>query len=223
MELRRRTLVERRSLKPHTRITDHCSTPIFTHKFPEHYAYLRIYSRNFTHNDAYIPPKTTPISTQRVRASSSMRQDGFIAEDAVEGGAADAELAGGAQLVVPVQVQDILHVMLNDRIQIQVAGTHRRLQLRRGSRAGGQGQIVGTDDAVDGFQQSGLQHRGQLPHVSRPTVLQEAGQSTGPQDHGAVLVAAADAVQQRLGERRNVFSSLPQRWNGKADGGEAEG
>ena len=33
------------------------------HKFPEPYAYLRIYSLNFTHNDAYTPPKTIPIST----------------------------------------------------------------------------------------------------------------------------------------------------------------
>ena len=38
----------------------------------------------------------------------------FVAQDAVEGGAADAELVSGAQLVAAVQVQDVLDVMLND-------------------------------------------------------------------------------------------------------------
>jgi hypothetical protein len=154
-----------------------------------------------------------------------MRQDlnGLVAQDAVEGGAADAELAGGAQLVAPVQVQDILHVLLNDRIQIQAVSGALPGAARAGFQAGGQGQIFGPDDAVDGFEQRGFQHRGQLAHVSRPVVLQQPGQRAGPQHHGALLVARADAVQQRLGQHGNVFAALAQRGNGKADGGEPEG
>jgi len=51
-----------------------------------------------------------------------MRQQGFVAEDAVERGATDAELAGGAQFVAVVQVEHILHMMLNDGIQGQMRG-----------------------------------------------------------------------------------------------------
>jgi hypothetical protein len=38
-------------------------------------------------------------------------EEGFVAEDAVEGGAADGELAGGAELVAAVEVEDVLDVM----------------------------------------------------------------------------------------------------------------
>ena len=45
----------------------------------------------------------------------------------------------------------------------------------------------------------------------------------GPRSDRALLIAGADAVEQGLGERGNVFAALAQRGNGKADGGEAEG
>ncbi len=52
----------------------------------------------------------------------SVGEDGLVAQDAIEGGAADAELAGGAQLVAAVQVEHELHVMADDRIEAEVAG-----------------------------------------------------------------------------------------------------
>ena len=52
-------------------------------------------------------------------ARSSAREDGFVAEDAIEGGAADAELAGGAELVAAVEVEDILDVMLDDGVEVE--------------------------------------------------------------------------------------------------------
>ena len=54
-------------------------------------------------------------------------------------------------------------------------------------------------------------------------MLQEAGQRAGAEDDGALLVAGADAVEQGLGQRGDVFAALAQRGNGEADGGEAEG
>ena len=42
-----------------------------------------------------------------------------VAEDAIEGGAADAELAGGAEFIAAIQVQNILHMVLNDGIKVE--------------------------------------------------------------------------------------------------------
>ena len=152
-----------------------------------------------------------------------MRQDGFVAEDAVEGGAADAELAGGAELVAAVEVEDILDVMLNDGVEVEGVAVHGRLERRRGFEAGGQGEIVGADGSVAGFEQSGFKHGGELAHVSRPVVLQEAGERAGRHKDRALLIARADAVKHSLGQRGDVFAAHTQRRNSKADGGEAEG
>ena len=60
----------------------------------------------------------------------SVGEDGFVAEDAVEGGAADVELAGGAELVAAVEVEYILHVLADDGIEREAAGwTGGRLSL----------------------------------------------------------------------------------------------
>ncbi len=44
-------------------------------------------------------------------------EDGFVAEDAVEGGTADAELAGGAELVAVVEVEHILDMMADHGVE----------------------------------------------------------------------------------------------------------
>jgi len=147
----------------------------------------------------------------------------FVAEDAVEGGAADAELAGGAQLVAAVQVEDVLHMMLDDGVEIEAVGAHHGLlHILRGFQAAGQGQVVGADDAVDGFEQGGFEDGGQLTHVAGPVVLQKAGECAGSKGHGALLIADAEPVEQELGQWSNIFAALAQRRNSEADGGQAE-
>jgi hypothetical protein len=47
-------------------------------------------------------------------------EEGFVAEDAVKGGAADGELTGGAELVAAVQVKDVLDVMADDGVERKV-------------------------------------------------------------------------------------------------------
>ena len=59
-----------------------------------------------------------------------MREDGFVGEDAVEGGAADAELAGGAELVAAVEVEYVLNVMLNDGVEVEGVGVRCGLERR---------------------------------------------------------------------------------------------
>ena len=54
-------------------------------------------------------------------------------------------------------------------------------------------------------------------------MLEEAGERAGSEDEGALLVAAAEPVKERLGEGRDFFSTLAQRWDGESDGGEAVG
>ena len=88
---------------------------------------------------------------------------------------------------------------------------------------GGQGEVAGEDDAVVGFEERGLKDAGEFADVAGPVVLEEAGERAGSEEHGALLIAGADAVEQGLGERGDVFAALAQRRNGEADGGEAEG
>ena len=47
--------------------------------------------------------------------------DGFSGEEAVQGGAADAELAGGAKLVVAVELEDELDVAMDGCVEAEIA------------------------------------------------------------------------------------------------------
>ena len=85
------------------------------------------------------------------------------------------------------------------------------------------GQVVGLDDAVDGFEQGGFEDGGEFADVAGPIVFEESGEGAGAEDDGALLIAVADVFKQVLGERGDVFAALAQGWNGEADGGEAEG
>jgi len=112
-----------------------------------------------------------------------MRQDGFVAEDAVEGGAADAELAGGAELVAAVEVEDILDVVLNDGVEVEGVRVRGRLERDEASRRRA-GRDRRADGSVAGFEQSGFKHGGELAHVSRPVVLQERASVPGAMSTG---------------------------------------
>ena len=59
-----------------------------------------------------------------------MREEGFVAEDAVEGGAGDGELAGGAELVAFVEVEDVLDMLLDNGVEREVVGTDGGVRLR---------------------------------------------------------------------------------------------
>ncbi len=54
-------------------------------------------------------------------------------------------------------------------------------------------------------------------------MLEQAGERAGSEHDGALLVARAEAVEEELRERGDVFAALAQRRNGEADGREAEG
>ena len=52
-------------------------------------------------------------------------EGGFAGEDAVEGGAADAELPGGAEFIASIEFQDELDVAMNDGVEVQVVWDER--------------------------------------------------------------------------------------------------
>ncbi len=107
-----------------------------------------------------------------------------------------------------------------ERLSGRTAGLGLRRTVVVGS---GEGEVFGTDDAVGGFEECGFKDGGEFADVAGPVVLQEAGERAGAEEDGALLVAEADALEEGLGERGDVFAAQAQGRNGEADGGEAEG
>ena len=114
---------------------------------------------------------------------------------AVEGGAGDGV---GGELGVELRVRD----------------------LRQAFR---QGQVRSADDAVFGLEKGVLKDGGHFAHVARPGVLEKAGERAGSQKDRALLIAGADAVEEELDERGDVFTALAERRDEKANRSEAKG
>ena len=66
-------------------------------------------------------------------------EDGLVAEDAVEGGAANGELAGGAELVSAIEVEDIFDVMPDDGVEGEILRGADGVILRENFGSGGEG------------------------------------------------------------------------------------
>ena len=91
-------------------------------------------------------------------------QGGFASQDAVEGGSADAELAGCAELIAAIEFEDELNMAMNDRIECHVI---RDLRKGMGGRHGWRGAFQAgwevevetrrTDDAGSGIQDGGFE------------------------------------------------------------------
>ncbi len=151
-------------------------------------------------------------------------QQRFVGEDAVEGGAGDVELAGGAELVAAVEVEDVLDVVADDGVEGEVLRPGDGLRLGgRGEGVVGESKIDGADDAVGGLEERGLKDARKLADIAGPGVLEETGEDARSEDDVALLIAGGDALEERLGERGDVFAALAQGRNGEANGGEAEG
>ena len=87
----------------------------------------------------------------------------------------------------------------------------------------GRARSSGRMTPLTGFEQGGFEDGGEFANVAGPVVLEEAGEGAGAERDGALLVAGADAVEQGLGEWGDVFAAWAQRWDGEANGAEAEG
>jgi len=158
----------------------------------------------------------------QARVVALVGEDGFVGEDAVEGGAGDGELAGGAELVAAVEVEDVLDVMADHGVEREVVDVSGGVEFGEEFVIGGEGEVVWADNSVVGFEERGFEDGGKFAHVAGPVVLEEAGKSAGTEDDGALLIALADAIEQGLGEGSDVFSAQAQGGDGEADSGEAK-
>jgi hypothetical protein len=70
------------------------------------------------------------------------------------------------------------------------------------------GQVTGPNSAGGGIENGGFEDGGEFADVAGPGVLQEAGQGAGAEDRGGLLVMAADAVDEGLGDWGDVFAML---------------
>jgi len=87
----------------------------------------------------------------------------------------------------------------------------------------GKVEVEGADDAVFGFEECGFEDAGEFADVAGPGVLKEPGERAGAEDDGSLLVAAAEAFEEALGDGGDVFAALAQGRDGETDGGEAIG
>ena len=60
-----------------------------------------------------------------------MGEEAFVGQNAIEGGAADDELAGGAELVAAVEVEDEVDMLADDGVEREVGDTG-GLRVKRG-------------------------------------------------------------------------------------------
>jgi hypothetical protein len=132
-------------------------------------------------------------------------------------------LAGGAEFVAFVKVEDVLDVLLDDGVEGQVVRMGDGVRLRGAIVVVGQGKVFGADDAVGGLEEGGFEDGGEFANVAGPAVLEESGEGAGAEEDRALLVAEADALEEGLGEGGDVFATQAQGRNGEANGGEAEG
>jgi hypothetical protein len=150
-------------------------------------------------------------------------EERLVGEDAVEGGAGDGELAGCAELVSFVEVEDVLDVLVDDGVEGEVVGVGDGVGLGGAVIVGGEGEVLRSDDAVGGFEECGFEDGGEFADVTGPVVLEKAGECAGSEEDRALLVAEADAFEEGLGERGDVFASKAEGRNGEANCAEAEG
>jgi hypothetical protein len=66
----------------------------------------------------------------------SVGEEIFVGEDAIEGGAADGELAGGAEFVAAVEVEDEVDMLANDGVKREI-GDACGLRVKHECAAGG--------------------------------------------------------------------------------------
>jgi hypothetical protein len=157
-------------------------------------------------------------------------QGGFASQDAIEGRSADAELAGGSELVAAIEFEDELNMAMNDGIECHVIrGLGKGMGSRRGWRSGFEVglkieiQVRRTDDAGRRVQDRGFEDRSEFTNIARPCVLKKTGQSALGKHCSWLLIAAADAIDKRLGDGGDVFAVFAQWGYRKPDGGQAEG
>ena len=123
------------------------------------------------HGEASAARRTFAGCTIAVRAELACEQS-FVAQDSVEGGAADSKLVCGAKLVPTIEFQHMLHVMPNYSIQQQASRGRR--DWRFSARLWTDEQIFSANDAIGSFKKCAFEYACKLSQVSGPTMVQQS-------------------------------------------------
>ena len=139
----------------------------------------------------------------------------LVGEDAIEGGAADCELAGGSELVAAVEVEDELNVLANDGVEGEVgAGWGLRVEGRSGAgRRVGPGMGCGIDEGGGGERGVELRNRRRLEAVGQ-------GEVGGTDD---AVVGLKESIFENAGELAHVAGPSVLEEAGKGAGSEDDG
>lgn len=164
-------------------------------------------------------------------AGPSLRSEGWRlvcgrggGEHAVEGGAADAEQAGGADFVAVDAGEHQGDMAKDGAVEIGV--------VEEGFRGVGEGnvsgpveagQVDGSNPLTGGFERGGGDDGFEFADIAGPGVGGEAIEGAGSEAAEGLPVARDPLAQEEGGEHGNIVAAFAQRGKGKADGGEMTG
>ena len=146
-------------------------------------------------------------------------------EEAVEGGAADAEHFGGAHFVAVGASEDTSDVTEDGAVEVGVLG-----EGIEGNGHGGDGDGPVEERDVDGANpltgalEGGSGDDGfEFADVAGPGIGSEAREDAGGKTAERLIVLPAPVAEKESGEEGDIFFAVAQRGNGEADGGEVTG
>jgi hypothetical protein len=149
-------------------------------------------------------------------------------EKAVEGGAADAEHAGGADLVAIGEGEDAGDVTKDGAVKIRVVTEVVGAKVGGGSGRGWggpleSGDVEGPNPLARTLQGGGGDNRLELAKVPGPRMGGEAAEGAGGKAAEELAMVEAPLAEEKAGEEGEVVTAVAQRREEEADGGEMTG
>ena len=108
-------------------------------------------------------------------------------EQPVKCGAADSELAGGAELVSAVEMENMEDVVVDHGVQIP--GLRSPNQRRIGRMGGRDSQIFGSNNAIGAFDYGGFEDAREFAEIAGPGVLEELRDRARGEDDWRQMIA----------------------------------
>lgn len=144
-------------------------------------------------------------------------------EEAVEGGAADAEHVGSADLVTAGAGEDAGNVPEDGTVEIGVFGGGVGGGIGGGGGPVEAGDIEGADPLAWAIEGGGSDGRFEFADVAGPGVGEQAAERAGSEATERLPMADAPVTQEEGSEQRDIFTAVAQGRKEEADGGEVVG
>lgn len=143
-------------------------------------------------------------------------------DKAIEGGAADAKEACGADLVTVDAGEDPGDMAEDGLIEIWVVGG----EVGGGGSGGGPlkaGDVDGANPLAGTFEGGGGDDGLELTDIARPGIIGQAAEGAGSKSSKRLAVLEAPLPEKEAGEEGEVVASVAERGQPEADGGEMAG